>query len=260
MTDRWFRRLLFLPAAAYAGFMLVPLAALLGSAAPGRVSTALRSAELWSAVGLSLLAATAATGLAVLGAGAAAYLLVGAAGRLARLMATILELPLVLPPAVAGLALILAFGRYQPLGRALAAVGLPQLALTPAAVVLAQLLVASPLFFRAARTAFAGVPERVRQSSAVLGASEWTTLRRVVLPLAREGLAGGALLTWSRAVGELGATLLFAGSLPGRTLTMPTAIFVTWQSDMPAAVGLSVILLLCSMGALWLARRAVERA
>lgn len=260
MSDRAFRALLVTLAGAYALFVALPLAALLLRAAPDRLLAALGEPIVWSAVGLSLITATVTTLLALLGATPAAYLLTGATGRWRRGITVLLELPLVLPPAVAGLALILAFGRYQLLGPLLARLGVEQVAMTPAAIVMAQLLVAGPLHFRAARAAFEQVPARLRQASAVLGASEATTVRRVVLPLAAKGLLAGLLLTWARAIGELGATLLFAGSLPGRTLTMPSAIFIRWNRNLDEAIALAVILLLLALGAMLLARRVAGEA
>ncbi|MCC7494169.1 MAG: ABC transporter permease subunit [Fimbriimonadaceae bacterium] len=255
MSDRLFGCALRLLAGCYAGLVALPLLALLLHATPATLAAALRSPVVWQAVGLSLLTATAATLLVVAGALPLAWLLTRQVTRWRGLLTTLLELPAALPPAVAGLGLLLAFGRYQLLGPWLTRCGLPPVALTPAAVVLAQMLVAGPLFLRAARAALEAVPPRVLQASAVLGAGEATTFRRIVLPLARPGLLGGALVTWARALGELGATLLFAGNLPGWTQTMPSAIFVTWQVDRTAAVSLSVLLLLLSAGALLLARR-----
>jgi molybdate transport system permease protein len=255
-----FRGLLTVLAAAFAAFLLLPLAALALSASPVDLVSQLATTQVWSAVAVSLLTATVATALTVLGGLPLAYLLAGARGRGARALTVVLELPLVMPPAVAGLALLLAFGRYQGLGPLLARLGLPPLAFTPAAVVMAQMLVAAPLFLRSAQTAIAAVPPALGRASAVLGASEAVTLWRVVLPLARPGLAAGALLCWARALGELGATVMFAGALPGLTRTMTTAIFVAWAEDLRAAETLAVLLLALSLAALLAARRLTREA
>ncbi|MBI2298336.1 MAG: molybdate ABC transporter permease subunit [Armatimonadetes bacterium] len=260
MNNRAFRWTLGSLGLLYGSFLLLPLAALAWRASPQILWSELMRPETWSAVAMSLTSATIATLVTVAGGLPMAYILATSEGRWTRLATTILELPLVLPPAVAGLGLILAFGRYQLLGPLLSRLGIEHVALTRTAVVMAQMLVSAPLFFRAARTAFGMVPERYLRASAVLGAREATTFRLVVLPLARGGLVGGALLCWARALGELGATLMFAGNLPGVTRTMPTAIYIKAQSDITTAVTLSLLLLLLSVAALLAARQVAGEA
>lgn len=260
MSDRLFRSVLTFLAALYGTFLLLPLAALAYRASPTVLFAQFRSPDVWQAVARSVFSATTATALTVLGGLPIAYLLAVSTRRRSKIISTLLELPLVLPPSVAGLGLILAFGRYQMLGPWLRKLGIDQVALTPAAVVMAQMLVAAPLFFRSARQAFATLPARYRQASSVLGANEATTFRHVVLPLVRGGLVGGALLCWARALGELGATLMFAGNLPGITRTMPTAIYILAQTNITAAVTLSFLLLMLSLAALLLARNVAGEA
>ena len=158
---------------------------------------------------------------------------------------TLIELPLVLPPAVAGVALLFAFGRRTPLGGLLRDLNL-EVAFTLAAVVLAQTFVAAPFYIKAARAGFQGVPRELMEAAATQGASAWQVFRHVVAPLALPAVAGGAVMGWARAVGEFGATILFAGNFQGRTQTMPLAIYTALESDLNAAIVLSAILVIVS--------------
>jgi molybdate transport system permease protein len=157
---------------------------------------------------------------------------------------------------VAGVALLLAFGRAGLVGSVLARAGIT-LPFTTSAVVLAQVFVAGPFFVNAARAGFEEVDPRYVRAAATLRASPAYTFLRVVLPLSMPSIAAGAAMTWARALGEFGATITFAGNLPGRTQTMPLAVYVALQSDLGASIALSVILLAVSFGLL-LALRSVR--
>jgi molybdate transport system permease protein len=152
---------------------------------------------------------------------------------------------MVLPPTVAGVSLLLAFGRVGLVGRALAPWGIT-IPFTTAAVVLAQAFVAGPFFVNAARAGFEAVEPQYLRAAATLRASSIYAFLRVVLPLSLPSLIAGAAMTWARALGEFGATITFAGNLPGVTQTMPLAVYIALQSDLEAAVALSVILLVFS--------------
>jgi molybdate transport system permease protein len=162
-----------------------------------------------------------------------------------RIVETIIDLPIVLPPAVAGIALLLAFGRRGLLGQYLNILGI-NIAFTTTAVILAQLFVSSPFYIRQATTSFEDVDSEYERAARTLGASRAGTFFRVTVPIALNGLVSGALMTWARALGEFGATLLFAGNLPGVTQTMPLAIYTALESNLDAAVYLAVILVLIS--------------
>lgn len=166
----------------------------------------------------------------------------------------LVDLPIVMPPSVAGLGLLMAFGRRGLLGGALEAFGIA-LPFTTAAVVLAQVFVAGPLYVRAARIGFAGVSGQLEEAATTEGASQWQMFRHVMIPGAWQALVGGALLSWARALGEFGATILFAGNLMGRTQTMPLAIYLGLEQDRGVALALSVLLLGVSAGLLGLLRR-----
>jgi molybdate transport system permease protein len=161
------------------------------------------------------------------------------------LVDTLVDLPIVLPPAVAGLALLMTIGRRGFLGPALFAVGI-QLPFTTAAVVVASLFVAAPFYIRAARSGFLAVPHEIEEAAMVEGASDWQVFRYVTAPAAGPALTGGAILCGARALGEFGATIMFAGSFEGRTQTLPLAIYAALESDLDAAVSMSVVLLLIS--------------
>jgi molybdate transport system permease protein len=157
-----------------------------------------------------------------------------------QLIETIVELPLVVPPAVGGVALLLTFGRFGLLGGAEQRLGLNLATGTLIAVVLAQVFVAAPFYIKSARVGFAAVPREVEEAARVDGAGAWRTFRSVTAPLAAHGIAGGVVLCWARALGEFGATLIFAGNLEGKTQTMPLAIALQMQS--PGGLGVSIIL------------------
>jgi molybdate transport system permease protein len=172
---------------------------------------------------------------------------------------SLVDLPIVLPPAVAGLALLLTFGRRGLLGAPLAALGI-ELPFTTAAVVLASLFVAAPFYVRAARSGFLAVPRELEEAARVEGASEWQVFRFVTMPVSAPALFAGAILCWARALGEFGATIMFAGQLTGRTQTMPLAIYAALESDVDAALALSVLLLAISFALLVFFRRWLDQA
>jgi molybdate transport system permease protein len=158
----------------------------------------------------------------------------------------VVQLPIVVPPAVAGLALLLALGRRGLLGPLLEGLGI-DIAFSTIAVILAQVFVAAPFYIQAATTAFAAIDENLLVVGRTLGASPPGVLFRIALPLARRGLVAGAALAWARALGEFGATLMFAGNLQGRTQTLPLAVYTALESDVRAAQALAVILVVIAL-------------
>jgi molybdate transport system permease protein len=233
------------------------LVSLLLRVAPGDLLASLQTASVRQAIGLSLRTSAAAIGLAVGLGTPVAYLLARRQFRLRRLLEVLVDLPIVLPPAVAGLALLMAFGRNGLLGKALESLGL-SLPFSPAAVVLAQTFVAAPYYIRAASIGFSHVETELEQAAAIDGAGPWQVFWHVTAPLAWSGLVSGAALTWARALGEFGATIIFAGNFPGRTQTMPLAIYLGFQLDLDVALTLSVVLVGLSSLALVLARVVLQ--
>jgi len=171
---------------------------------------------------------------------------------------SLIELPMVLPPAVAGIGLLMAFGRRGLFGPLLASMGLT-IGFTTAAVVLAQFFVAAPFYVRAARSGFLGGDRELEHVAHTLGVSPWATFWRVTVPVAMPSLLGGAVMCWARALGEFGATIMFAGSFQGRTQTMPLAIYAALEADLDAALVLSAILVVVSFAVLIALRGVVGR-
>lgn len=196
------------------------------------VGPALRLSLLTTAISLSIVVAFGTP---------LAWTLARSRSRFAAMLETIIELPIVIPPAVAGVALLLTFGR-----RGLVGAHLPEgwaLTFTTAAVVLAEIFVSAPFFVRATTSAFRRVDPNLLIVARTLGASPLRVFLRVALPLAAPGLLAGALMSWARSLGEFGATLMFAGNLEGRTQTLPLAIYTALESDLRAAQALSIVLL-----------------
>jgi len=175
-----------------------------------------------------------------------AYLLARSKSPFLRLVDTLVELPLVMPPVVAGVAMLMAFGRRGVLGAPLEDLGIT-LPFTTAAVIMAQVFVASPFFVRAAKLGFQSVGTEHEDISRTLGVSPWWTFWRITLPLAAPSLLTGLALSWARAVSEFGATIMFAGNLTGKTQTMPLAIMSAMESSLDTALVLSVLLVLGSL-------------
>ncbi len=170
---------------------------------------------------------------------------------------TVLDLPIVLPPAVAGIALLMTFGRRGVFGPLLAQMGI-NLPFTTIAVIMAQVFVAAPFFIRSAQTGFGSVPHEIEEIAGDLGADAWRVFHRITFPLAGPALLSGIILSGARALGEFGATILFAGNFIGRTQTMPLAIYQTMESDLDAALAIAAALVLISFGFL-LALRLITR-
>jgi len=231
----------------------VPLLALLLRVPAASVLERIGDPEVLQALKLSLITSATATVFVVVLGLPTAYLMATRRFPGKRLLEVILDLPMVLPPTVAGFALLLAFGRNGLLGGALRVAGIT-LPFTTLAVIVAQVFMAVPFFVAPARAGFGGVERRYLDAAATLRAGEGYTFRRVVLPLSLPAVLAGTAMAWARSLGEFGATITFAGNLPGRTQTMPLAVYVQLQSDLDRAVALSVLLLLMS-GVLLLALR-----
>jgi molybdate transport system permease protein len=236
--------------------LALPMLGLFLRIPPGQLLGRLGTPLVVQALRLTLVTSLASTGGAVLLGLPVAYVLATRNFPGKRLLEVLIDLPMVLPPTVAGLGLLLAFGRMGIAGHALAALGLT-IPFTTLAVVLAGLFVAGPFLVITARAGFEQVDAKLLRAASTLRASPGYTFLHVVLPLSLPSLTAGATMTWARALGEFGATITFAGSLPGRTQTMPLAVYQALENDLDGAVALSVILLLFSFGLL-LALRSVR--
>jgi len=235
-------------------FLLVPVLALFVTLSWDDFLGGLRNPLLLPALRLSLVTTASSLALVVGFGSLVAWSVARNPGRLTRWMETAAQLPAVIPPAVAGVGLLLAFGRRGLLGAWLDRHGIA-LAFTTPAVVLAEAFVSAPFYVQAAIAAFRRVDENLLVVARTLGASPFRTFLRVGLPLAAPGLVAGAAMSWARAVGEFGATLLFAGNLTGRTQTMPLAVYTAMESDLRSAQALSLILVAIAFALLFVLRR-----
>jgi molybdate transport system permease protein len=251
---RW---LLLIPSALLFAVFAVPLLALVARAAgPGFLPSAL-SRQALAALSLSLVTSSITTMIALVLGTPLAYMLARARPGRRTWIELILDLPIVLPPSVAGLALLIAFGRNGLLGGALGTLGI-SLPFTTAAVVMAQTFVAAPLYVRSARVGFRHVEPELIEAAHVEGANTWQLFSAVMVPIAGRVLASGAILTWTRALGEFGATILFAGNLEGVTQTMPMAIYLGFERNLGVALALALPLILVSVLLLGLSKKLEE--
>lgn len=222
-------------------FLVLPLAGLLWATIGSTFTRGLENDLVWPALRLSLLTTSVSLVCVTLPGTALAWMLSRTRGRMGRLVESLVQLPVVVPPAVAGVAMLVVFGRRGLLGRYLASHGI-EIPFTTAAVVFAETFVSAPFFLQAATSAFRRIDPSLLVVSRTLGASPASTFARVALPLALPGLVSGAAMSWARALGEFGATLMFAGNLTGRTQTLPLAIYTVLETDLPAAQSLSLMM------------------
>ncbi|MDT0530614.1 ABC transporter permease [Micromonospora sp. DSM 115977] len=241
---------LLLPAVLGLVFLVLPLVGLVARTPWADLPQRLAAPGVLTALRLSLLTATLATLLCLLLGVPLAWLLARVEFPGRRLVRALVTVPLVLPPVVGGVALLLVFGRRGLLGGWLDATFGISLPFTTAGVVLAEAFVAMPFLVIAVEGALRGTDGRYEEAAATLGAGRWTTFTHVTLPLVAPGLAAGAVLCWARALGEFGATITFAGNYPGRTQTMPLAVYLALETDVQAAVVLSLVLLAVSVAIL----------
>jgi molybdate transport system permease protein len=244
--------------AALATFLLVPLVALVATATRADLAAGLANPLVAPALRLSLATTLASLAVVVALGTPLAWTLARAQARWARAVETLAQLPIVIPPAVAGVALLLAFGRRGLLAGWLYPVDWAP-PFTTVAVVLAQVFVSAPFFVQAGVSAFRRVDERLVTVARTFGASPLRVFLRVGLPLAAPGLIAGAAMAWARALGEFGATLMFAGNLQGVTQTLPLAIYTALEGDLRAAQALSIVLVVVALGVLVLVRAVAGR-
>src|SRR4051794_7447743 len=253
MRGRWFAAALVLALAAVLTFLTLPVVAIFVRSTPADLAGALDDPGVLDALWLSLRTTLIALAIIVVAGTPAAYLLATRSFRGHALVVTLVELPLVLPPAVAGVGLLAALGPGGIVGGYIADAGV-RLALETAGVVVALTFVAAPFFIRGAQTAFASVDRSWLEASRTLGASEARTFLRVAIPAAAPGMLAGLALAWGRAAGEFGATLIFAGSFRGRTQTAPLAIYERLGTDFTSALALAAVLVVVSAALLLTAK------
>ena len=238
-----------------AALFVLPLVGLLWRALGGDVWRAVGAPSVRTALWLSLVCSLSATACSIVLGVPLAWLQarVDFPGR--ALLRGITTLPIVLPPVVGGVALLFAFGRRGLLGQWLDHYFGLRLPFTTAGAVLAETFVAMPFFVLTVEGALHSMDRRLEDAARTLGAGGWTVFRRVTLPLIRPSLQAGAILCWARALGEFGATITFAGNFPGRTQTIPLAVYLALESTPEAGVVLSLVLLALSLVVLVALRR-----
>jgi molybdate transport system permease protein len=239
-------------------FLVVPLVSLVLRTPLSDIAVHLRSEATRQAIRLSLVTATSATAITSLFGTPLAYLIARRQFKGRALLDSLIDLPMILPPAVAGLALLLAFGRRGIVGSYLDAVGIT-LPFTEVAVIMAQVFVAAPYYIKSAEAGFTRIDRDLEDAAAIDGASPRKVFRHITLPLSMASIVGGAFMTWARALGEFGATIIFAGNLPGRTQTMPLAIYIGFELNLDAALTLAALLLIVSFAILAVLRGVLHR-
>lgn len=241
-------------------FLALPVVAILEKAARDTdFFDVVSSSEVVDALRLSLVTTTISLALVVAIGTPVAYVLARARFPGREVLDTLVDLPIVLPPAVGGLGLLMAFGRRGILGEPLADMGI-ELPFTTAAVVMAQTFVASPFYIRSAKAGFDAVPEDLEHVARTLGSSRTGAFMRVAVPVAMPSLLAEAVMAWARALGEFGATIMFAGSFAGRTQTVPLAIYRLLESGIEAPLALSAVLVAISFTVLLTFRLLLRRA
>jgi molybdate transport system permease protein len=247
-------------------FLTLPVVAIFANTGPGDLIDSLGDASARDALKLSLETSLIALAIVLAVGTPAAYMLATRRFRGHALVVTLVELPLVLPPAVAGIGLLAALGPNGILGSLVEDTGV-RLVLATAGVVVALVFVSAPYYLRQAQAAFSAVDPALLEASRTLGSGEARTFARVAVPVARPGLLAGAALAWGRALGEFGATLMFAGSFRGVTQTAPLAIYERFSTDFTGALALSAVLVAVSaallvsvklLGQPWPAARAAR--
>jgi molybdate transport system permease protein len=239
-------------------FLALPVLAVFLDTSPARLIEALGERESLDALRLSLETSTIAIAIIVLLGTPAAYRLARHPPRGSAALMTVMELPLVLPPAVAGIGLLAALGPHGLLGGVLGDAHV-DLVFTTAAVVIALTFVAAPFYLRQAHAAFLAIDSTYLEAAQALGGRERAVFLRIAVPIARPGLSAGLALAWGRALGEFGATLMFAGSFQGVTQTVPLAIYDQYATNFPAADALAALLVIVS-AALLLTIKLLDRA
>lgn len=233
-------------------FLALPVLALIARALAERsLALTVTSRIVLDALALSLMTSAASLAVTICIGTPLAYLLARRRFPGSWLVEGFVDLPIVLPPSVAGLALLLAFGRRGVIGPALDAAGL-QIPFTTLAVVIAQTFVSAPFFIRTARAGFRETDRDLEDAARVDGASEWGVFRSVTVPLANAALAAGLVLAWARALGEFGATIMFAGNVEGRTQTLPLLVYSEFQSadGLGRSIAAAAVLVLAALAVL----------
>ena len=235
----------------FAAFLGLPVVALVvRSIVDGSLATTVGSPVVLDALWLSLVTTAISVGITVVLGLPLAFVMARRQFRGKGWLEAVVDLPIVLPPSVAGLALLLVFGRQGLLAAPFEFLGV-SVPFTTIAVILAQTFVSAPFFIRSARTGIAGVDRDLEDAARADGASERQVFRAITVPLASSALAAGLVMTWARSLGEFGATIMFAGNVEGRTQTLPLVVYAEFQGgDLDASIAAAAILVIAAFGVL----------
>lgn len=247
---RWVEKAWWISALPLILFFSVPVFVLFTRTSLPELISNLGLKTVLQAINVSMKTTLVSVGLIFLLGTPLAYLMGRHQFRYKKVLDALIDLPLVLPPAVAGLALLMTLGRRGSLGGWLENFEI-EIAFTTTAVVIAQIFIAAPFYVRAASLGFAAVDIEIEQAARIDGASRWQIFKFLILPLSRFALLSGIMMSWARALGEFGATMIFAGNFPGRTQTIPTAIYLGFERNLESALTLSVILVVISFVSLF---------
>lgn len=239
-------------------FIALPVASLFLKSPLETTIRSLHDPVVMDALRLSLMTSTLTTSIVVLMGTPVAYIHARFHYFGKEIADSLIDLPVIMPPAVAGIALLMAFGRMGILGRYLDAFGI-SIAFTTLAVIIAQVFVSSPFYIRQARTSFEDVDLSFENAARTLGASRTYTIFHVILPIACNGLISGAIMAFARSLGEFGATIMFAGNFQGRTQTMPLAIYTAMQGDLDVSLCIALILVAISFMVIALVKTLTRR-
>lgn len=239
-------------------FLAIPILSLFMRAPWKQLMPILKENQVFQAIQLSLLSSTLTTAIALLVGTPVAVFLSKSKTRFRHFVDTLIDLPTVLPPSVAGVALLMAFGQKGVFGELLSNAGI-SIPFTLMAVILAQTFIASPLYVKTATVGFSGIDPILVQAAELDGANRWQIFRYIVMPLSWSSLLSGGVMTWARSLGEFGATIIFAGNFPGKTQTMPLAIYIGFEIDMNVAITLAIIMICISFLTLVLVKGILHR-
>jgi molybdate transport system permease protein len=243
--EHWVEKAWWITALPLILLILIPILMLFSRTSLQELLANVGAKTVLQAISVSLRTTLVSVGLIFLLGTPLAYLMGRHQFRYKKVLDALIDLPLVLPPAVAGLALLITLGRRGSIGGWLDHNGI-EIAFTTAAVVIAQVFIAAPFYVRSASLGFAAVDVEIEQAAKLDGASRWQILEFLIFPLSRFALLSGIMMSWARALGEFGATMIFAGNFPGRTQTMPTAIYLGFETNLESALTLAVILVVIS--------------
>lgn len=234
--------------------MAIPIVVLIFSGITSRAWEGLpNSSTILNAILLSFISTLMVVGITAILGTPLSYVLSRYRFRGKQFVSLFIELPIVMPPAVAGLALLLTFGRRGVIGAPLSELGIV-IPFSIVAVIIAQFFISAPFYIRSAQVGFSGIPTEVEDAARVDGAAGWRMFWYITLPMAWRALISGMILSWARALGEFGATILFAGNLQGRTQTMPLLVYSVFERDISAAIWTGLILITLAMIALFLSQ------